>query len=205
MYNPLTSSVTLTLVPAIEGSLEISPTVATFLPSPLDSLTWVTNIAIVPKQKGLLRVSYVIGGYQECECNLNPVGGKCSKGCSDGSGYMPMDDDVIAVYDADHVSVFERLGIAFGTLPTGWYDVPLATCGNGKATYTLDSSSNWTTTANGNLATCGVVSVKSGGLRLPISLAGAEVKPGQYLSSFTNLGDSEMCGVIPLFQVRAMR
>ncbi len=145
-------------------------------------------------------MSYVVEGFQDCNCRPStPTGSLCIPGCLAGSGYLPLSEEYATVVDGDHVPAYERTGLAFGELPTGWFDLPAQTCPGDSASFQLYSTRAWTQT-DGLFQSCGVISIGIHDMRLPISIAGGSVREDEYLSSFSSLEDSDVCNSVPLYQ-----
>jgi hypothetical protein len=69
---------------------------------------------LLPQRRGVTTFYYEVIGDVECTCRPTPSGAKCANGCPGGSGASAIPTEKVPVYNADHTTVFERLGLAFG-------------------------------------------------------------------------------------------
>ena len=94
---------------------------------------------------GAYKVSYKLGGDTACPCRPSSDEDlPCKGGCNDGSGVLPMPDELVIVRNSDHITVFERLGIAVGALPvTPAYAIPAFACDEALDGFEFVSTHPW--------------------------------------------------------------
>lgn len=193
------------------GQVSFSPQVLTLtaptttLPSldPSAPSHFLATVSVTPAAKGIHTVKYEIGGFQSCPCALTPVGEICKPGCADGTAFLPMPDDIITVFQPDHTSVFERMGVAIGALPPGPFKLPALTCPDGSTKYSFISSNEWKDLAGPRPYTCGVVQADLSFATIPLSVTGAKVTKGNYFSNIEALLPAThraSCAYVPTFE-----
>ena len=69
-----------------------------------------TTIVMTPLKIGIANIRYEISGFLDCGCRPSPVGEPCQRGCPGGSGVIALPAEKVLIYNADHTTVFERLG-----------------------------------------------------------------------------------------------
>ena len=155
--------------------------------------------AVLPLKTGRHTIRYEITGKISCPCRPQPSGKPCQTGCSAGSGYLPLEPELLIVFNADHRSVFERLKIAVGVLPSGNHHRDVVSCPGGKSKYTLSSTDKWHTEADTKHAySCGVIHGHVASLKIPMSIAGGRTTVDKTLNSFGPVLDST-CDKVPFF------
>ena len=163
---------------------------------------------VVPTRAGRLAVRYEITGAVQCRCRPQPAGAKCRAGCPGGSGFLPLEPETLLIFNPSHRSVFERLGIALGTLPTGTYERDVVACPGGNPSFSLLSTDRWQAGAdNKHEFSCGVIhgNVKAGKLdiKVPMSVSGGVANIDRKFHTF-GPATSDQCGKVPLFEEDAL-
>ena len=156
--------------------------------------------AVVAKKTGRHTIRYEITGDVTCPCRPEPAGNVCQAGCPKGSGFLPLQPELMIVFNANHRSVFERLKIAVGTLPSGKYDRNIL---SGTSKFAFSSTDEWKTTTESkggakHAHSCGVVHAGLSNRKLPMSIAGGRTTVGQEFNSFGPVKGKE-CDAVPFF------
>eukprot|EP00729_Bicosta_minor_P030746 gene30746-31148_t len=145
------ASVTITPVVVPEGMLVFEPAVVSIAAS-TTAATTTTGLtarfsvtASSDAKAGKYKVSYEIDGSTACPCRPhNDDGLPCQQGCVDGTGFVPMPAELVLVQNTDHISVFERLGIAVGALPVSpAYAIPAFACDEALDGFEFISTHPW--------------------------------------------------------------
>jgi hypothetical protein len=144
------ASVTIVPVVTPAGALLFEPSVLTMTASSTaTTTTGVSGTFSVTSpanfSAGAYKVSYKLGGDTACPCRPSSDEDlPCKGGCNDGSGVMPMPDELVIVRNSDHITVFERLGIAVGALPvTPAYAIPAFACDEALDGFEFVSTHPW--------------------------------------------------------------
>ena len=145
------ASVTITPVVVPEGMLVFEPAVVSIAASTTASTTTTgltasfSVTASSDAKAGKYKVSYKIDGSTACPCRPETDDGlPCQQGCVDGSGFMPMPAELVLIQNTDHISVFERLGIAVGVLPVSpAYTIPAFACDEALDGFEFVSTHPW--------------------------------------------------------------
>jgi hypothetical protein len=155
-------------------------------------------VIATPSTRGIHVLNVAVKGFYDCNCrpSSDPTQA-CQAGCTDADAAILSHTslNVVAV-DGDAIPVWERLNLRFGETPTAEQLGGLYQCDNSDVEITYRSSKSWSE----NGLTCGVVTLETQGVQIPVSVGGAQLNAD---GSFVSATDSEAalleCNEDPFF------